>query len=77
MFSHVQETLHHVNRKRVVLESGVHKDLNNLQWISKEMYAHMIRLYKLAPLTPTVDIYHDVSGCMCGGITLPVPAPVT
>ena len=40
------------------------------------MASRPTRLFKLVPLTPTLDGYHDYSGILCGGVVLPRPSAV-
>ena len=61
LFSQMQESLRHVNGKRVTLTLGVHEALADFQWLAKDMVSRPTRLLELVPLTPTLDGYHDSS----------------
>ena len=73
LFSQMQEALCHVKVKRVTLSPGVHDALENFKWLAEDVAKRPTRMYKLVPLRPTVDGYHDSSGYMCGGVVLPGP----
>ena len=68
--SQIQEALRHVSGKQVTLTWGVHETLADFQWLAEDMASRSTRLFKLVPLTPTLDGYHDSSGGMCGGVVL-------
>ena len=36
LFSHMQEVLHHVQRKRATLTKGVHKALSDFRWMVQD-----------------------------------------
>ena len=71
LFSQIQEALCHVKGKRVTLSPGVHDALDDFKWLAEDVAKWPTRMYKLVPLHPTVDSYHDASGYMCGGVVLP------
>ena len=73
LFSQMQEALCHVKGKRVILSPGVHDALDDFKWLAEDVAKRPTRMYKLVPLRPTVDGYHDASGYMCGGVVLPGP----
>ena len=73
LFSQMQEALCHVKGKRVTLAPGVHDALDNFKWLVEYVAKRPTQIYKLFPLRPTVDGYHDASGYMCGGVVLPGP----
>ena len=76
LFSQMQESLSHINGKRVTLTQGVHEALADSQWLAEDMASRPTRLFKLVPLSPTLDGYHDSSGIMCGEVVLPGPSAV-
>ena len=67
LFSHMQESLCHMEGKRVELTRGVHQDLAYFRWFSEDLVRRPTRLYDLMTLHPTLDGYHYASGYMCGG----------
>ena len=73
LFSQMQEALCHIKGKRVTLSPGVHDALDDFKWLAEDVAKRPTRMYKLVPLRPTVDGYHDASGYMCGGVVLPGP----
>ena len=76
LFSQIQETLCHVKGKRVTLSKGIHKALADFCWLVEYLSKRPMHIYKLVPLRPTVDGYHDASGYMCGGVVLPRPTAI-
>ena len=76
LFSQMQEELFHVKGKRVTLSTGVHESLSDFRWLAEDVSNRPTRIYKLVPLRPTMDGYHDASGYMCGGVVLPVPTTI-
>ena len=76
LFSQMQEALFHVKGKRVTLSTGIHKALSDFQWLAEEVANRPTRMYKLVPLRPTVDSYHDSSRYMYGGMVLPGPTAI-
>ena len=64
IFSQMQETLCHVKGKRVTLSTGVHEALSDFRWLADNVANCPNRMYKLVPLQPPVDGYHDASGYM-------------
>ena len=69
LFRHIQESLNHVNGKRVTLTRGVHTNLSELRWLSEDLANHPTCIYEVNP-PPTVDGYHCASGTMCGRVIL-------
>ena len=64
IFSRVQESLCHIKFKRFTLMCGYQEALEYLWLISANMDDHPKKLFKLFPLTPTVNGYYDASGYM-------------
>ena len=73
LFGHIQEALHHVEGKMVVLTKGFHQALTDFQCPSEDLNKLPTRLYELVLIQPTMDGYHDASGYMCGGAVPPGP----
>ena len=70
LFSHIQKAFRHVKGNRVTLTHGVQEALAYFQWLATDMDARPMWLYKISPLTLTVDGYHDASE-LCGDVVLP------
>ena len=62
IFSQMQESLCNVKGKRVTMSPGVHDDLDNFKWLAEDVAKRLNRMYKIVPLRPTVDGYHDALG---------------
>ena len=60
-------------RQRVTLSTGVHETLEDFKWLVKDVANWPTQMYKLVPLRPTMDGYHDAYGYMCRGVVLPGP----
>ena len=73
LFSQMQEALFHVKGKRVTLSNGLHEALAVLRWMAEDVSNIITPIYKLVLFRSTMDVYHDVSGYMCGGVALPGP----
>ena len=54
-----------------MMKLGVHADLSDFRWMTEYLENHPTRIYKLVPLPPTMDVYHDASRIMCAGVLLP------
>ena len=65
-FSHMQESLSHINRKRVTLTCGVHEALDYLQWLDNYIDTRPTWLFELFHLNPIIYGYHNASGYMFG-----------
>ena len=76
MFGQIQESLHHVDGRKVTLTKGIHKALEYLQCMSKYLECCTTLLYNLVPLHTTLYGYHNMSGYMCGVAVLPEPTAV-
>ena len=76
LFSHMQEELLHFNGGRVNLTNGAHQSLVYLHCLAKDLERRLNRLYKLVPIHPNLDEYHDAYGYMCGIGFLPGPTEV-
>ena len=76
MFSQMKETLCHVKVKMVTLSKGIHEALADFHWLIEDVYKRRTRIYKLVPLRPTMDGYHDASSYMCDGVVLPVTTAI-
>ena len=74
LFSQMQEALSHVKGKWVTLTRDMHGLLAGFQWLAEDMASLPTRLFKLVPLTPSLDGYQKSSGRMCGGVVLPGPS---
>ena len=70
------EELHHVKGKRVSLTKEIHQSLAYFCWLVQELERLPNCLYKLVPLQPTLDGYHDTYGYMCQGVVNPGPTAV-
>ena len=70
LFSQIQEALCHVKEKRVTLSKVVHEALVDLRWLAENVSNLPTRIYKIVPLRPTVNGYHDASSYMCGSVVL-------
>ena len=71
----MQESLLHVNIKRVTLTEVVHYDLAEFHCMAEALGRHQNRLYKMVLLHPTLYDYQDDSGYMCRGGVIP-PRPL-
>ena len=76
LFSHMQESICHVEEKRVPLDRFFHQAIADFQWLEEDLIKRPTRLYKLVPLQPTQDGYQNDSGYMCGGAVLLGPTMV-
>ena len=76
LFSHMQDSLRHVEGERVALTRGVHLALADLHWLMEDLSKYPTRLYELMPIHPMLGGYHDASRYMCGGVVLPGPTAV-
>ena len=76
LFSHIQNSLRHVEGKRVVLTRGIHQALADFQWMTEDPSNLHTRLYEIMPLQPMQDGNNNASGFMCGGSVLPGPTAV-
>ena len=72
----MQESLGHLKGKTVTLSKGIHEALADFCWLAEDVANRPTRIYKLVPLRPTVDGYHDAPGYMCGGVVLPGPTTI-
>ena len=45
LFIKIQEALHQINGKRFTIKRGIHEALEYLLWITKDIDAHLIRMY--------------------------------
>ena len=73
LFSNMQEFLCHVKDKKVAMSKGVHEALVDFSWLAENLANRPTCIYKLVPLRPTVDGYHNAYGYMCGSVLLPGP----
>ena len=76
LFSNMQEFLFHVKDKKVALSKGVHEALVDFSWLAENLANRPTCIYKLVPLRPTVDGYHNAFGYMCGSVLLPGPMAI-
>ena len=72
----MQEALGHLKGKTVTMSKGIHEALADFCWLAEDVANRPTRIYKLVPLRPTVDGYHDAPGYMCGGVVLPGPTTI-
>ena len=77
LFHQVQEGLRHIKGNRFTLTHGVQYYSAYIRWLATYMDDHPTQIFELVPLNPTVDVYHDASGEIFGGIFLPGPAVVS
>ena len=75
-FRHIQESLIHVESKRLDLTRSVHKILADFQWLADDLSKRPTRLYYLVPLQPMLGNYHNTSGYMCVDSVLLGPTAV-
>ena len=59
-----------------MLSKGVREALAYFRWLSEYVSKCPMRIYKLVPVRPTVDGYHDTSGYMCGDVVPPGPTVI-
>ena len=76
LFSQIQEALWHVKGKMFTLSKGVHEALAYFCWLAEDLSKRPTYIYKLVPLIPTVDGYHNTFVYMCGGIVFPGPTAI-
>ena len=73
LFSHMQDSLRHVEGKRVALTRGIHQALAELWWLAEDLSRLPTRLYDLVPPYTIMDGYNDAPEYICVGSVLPVP----
>ena len=65
LFSHMQDTLRHVEGKRVAMTRGIHQYLADFRWLAEDLSKRSTILYDLVPVHPTMGDYHDAPRYMC------------
>ena len=62
--------------KRVTTTKGVNEDLSELRWLEEDLVIWTTHIYEMEIITPTLDVYHDDSDKICGGLALLGPNTV-
>ena len=70
LFIYIQEAFRHVEGGRLTLTRGVHQALAEFHLLTEDLSKYPTSLYELMPIHPTMDVYHNASGYMCGGAVL-------
>ena len=51
------------------MNKGVHDAQEDFPWLVQDLEWRPTCLYKIVPLQPDLDGYHDTSGYMCGEVS--------
>ena len=71
LFKHMQESLRHIQGKRVLLTKVLYQALADFLCMAKDLEWFPTLLYNLVPLHPTFYGYHNASGYMFSAEVLP------